>query len=915
MDSSALPRQVAEALDRGATILTANRRAARTLRHAFDRRALARGLPAWQPPPILSWDAWTGSLWHRLLIDGHATALLLNATQEHTLWREIVAAEPGTASARPLDALAETAANAWSLLHAWQAAPRLRGSAISTDTEAFEQWAQSFRQLCRAENLLTQAQLPEALRAATAAGHLQPSHAAAGAPDLLLVGFDSRTPAQTALLDALQASGLELDETAPATIEPRTVTTAPDPHDELAAAARWIRLRLVAQPTARLALIVPDIAAERAGIDRVLRAILAPELEEIAAPAATGPFEFSLGIPLAETPLVAAALDLLRLAAAPLPFERIGALLLSPHLAADPAESIARAEFDAFTFRRHTVLRPEFSLDALLHLASASRQAATIPTLLRHLRGVRGFLRQESLLAARSAADWSALFSSLLHSAGWTPTLPNATLGSAEFQVYRKFQSALDELSTLDFRGGRLSCAAALDALTRIAAQTLFAPESRNAPIQIMGPLESAGSHFDAVWFLRAGDLAWPTPVSPSPLLAWPLQRDLHLPGTHPEDEAALARRIATRIAASAPTVVFSYATESPEGRQRPSPALSHLGLDAVPLDSIAPPTPQPAAIAIESNEDIVPLPALPDRPVKGGATILQLQAACAFRAFAEIRLAATSLDTAGLGLDARERGSIVHAILDSLWSRLHTRDALRALARPVRDTLLAECIDHALIHALARSATPWDAAYLATERQRLLNLLRPWLDYEATRQPFTVAQREARLEDVRIGPLRLSVRVDRVDHTADGEEIILDYKTGAAEPAAWLTDRPDAPQLPLYAVLNDDRALAAVAFAIVRPGKDLGIAGYAAHAGVLINPARMAAPSLDTQREQWHTVLTALAAGFHSGEARVLPKHFPLTCKHCRQRLLCRLDLTALDADTLDEPDPHAVAEEEADV
>ena len=40
--------------------------------------------------------------------------------------------------------------------------------------------------------------------------------------------------------------------------------------------------------------------------------------------------------------------------------------------------------------------------------------------------------------------------------------------------------------------------------------ETLFAPESRDAPIQIIGPAESAGLTADGVWFLGANDLQTP---------------------------------------------------------------------------------------------------------------------------------------------------------------------------------------------------------------------------------------------------------------------------------------------------------------------------------------------------------------------------------------------------------------------
>ena len=44
-----LPRPIADALDRGATVVTANQRAARTLRVAFDRSKRELGFTSWQP--------------------------------------------------------------------------------------------------------------------------------------------------------------------------------------------------------------------------------------------------------------------------------------------------------------------------------------------------------------------------------------------------------------------------------------------------------------------------------------------------------------------------------------------------------------------------------------------------------------------------------------------------------------------------------------------------------------------------------------------------------------------------------------------------------------------------------------------------------------------------------------------------
>ena len=96
-----------------------------------------------------------------------------------------------------------------------------------------------------------------------------------------------------------------------------------------------------------------------------------------------------------------------------------------------------------------------------------------------------------------------------------------------------------------------------------------------------MGPLEAAGSTFDAIWFLRSGELSWPMPRSSNPLLPWPLQRELGMPGTDAQRDAEHARRMTERIAESAATVVFSYAMESAEGRQRLSSATEWIGTGA----------------------------------------------------------------------------------------------------------------------------------------------------------------------------------------------------------------------------------------------------------------------------------------------------------------------------------------------
>jgi probable DNA repair protein len=906
--ASVLPRDVAEILGRGGIILTGNQRAARTLRLDFDRRRRADGVASWQPPAIFAWDTWTASLWRRMLLTdlpgGIADRLLLNRSQELQLWRSVISTDAQWTSLQSVASLANMAADAWQLLCAYRGQSRLRALGVSGDTRAFQRWAQSFARRCNADLYLSMAELESAITDAISAGSFEPS-----VNEILLVGFDSRTPAQSALLEALRDTGVRVEESAPHAVAAQLhLATADTPEDELSEAALRVREAIAADPEARIAVIVPDIASERPEIDRIFRQVLAPELQSITADAALAPYEFSLGQPLLQSPMVAVALQLLHWTIDPLPTEEIGHLLLSPYFSVVPAERGDRAEFDAFELRRTRILRPEFDLPSLIGQLERSRRAHRLGAMLKQLRSLHRAAAKLLGTAGSSArqktfADWADTIRELLDAAGWASSGHDTSI---EYQTRLKWEGALDELATLDFEGSRPTFSQALSQMEGIVERTLFAPESHEAPIQIMSPQEAAGSRFDALYFLRCSDLAWPTRPGMNPLLGWRLQRDLLMPGSDAGQDSQRAARVTARLAASAPIVVFSYAKETADAHQRPSPTLAALAPEPLEHSPITD-TANGPTVSLEGVEEPGNIP-LADPRVRGGSGILKAQAACGFRAFAEKRLWSTALETLEPGMDASERGSIVHGALDHLWQQLHSQAALRELTPQQRSDALRRSIEHSLVKFQDAVASTWDAAYLDLQRDRLLRLLTPWLDLELSRPAFAVKLREQEFEDVAIGPLLLSIRVDRVDRIlgddgAELGEIILDYKTGVSRPSDWQGERPDDPQLPLYAALREPGTVAAVTFASIRPGRELGLHGLAARDGILPKAAKHHFESLDAQIADWHRVLTSLAQDFASGDARVRPKSFPKTCEQCKQRILCRIDPSTLEDEEAADP------------
>jgi RecB family exonuclease len=312
--------------------------------------------------------------------------------------------------------------------------------------------------------------------------------------------------------------------------------------------------------------------------------------------------------------------------------------------------------------------------------------------------------------------------------------------------------------------------------------------------------------------------------------------------------------------------------------------------------------------VAEELVPDDVALPPLASNEPRGGANVLKLQAACGFLAFAEMRLRSATLDFCELGLDAGERGDLVHRALESFWTTTRSQAELRALSAEER----VRRVDDAINEAFARLSSPppgWSSAYIRLQHERLRRLLLNWLNVEMQRGPFTVREREMGTT-VPVGPLQLRVRPDRVDEV-EGGVVLVDYKTGyRANPSNWEGNRPDDPQLPLYALLTKPGELQAMFFGRVRPGKDMRWQGVASNRSILPRASRQQIADLDVRRDEWRVVLNDLANDFAAGRAEVNPKSFGINCNGCGQRLLCRVDPEALVNIQVDEPE----LEEETD-
>lgn len=875
-----------EALKTGATLVTAGHRLARVLLADFNARMAASGQSAWPGADILPWQAWLERLWQELGETGATDRILLTPSQELALWERIIEEWDAHDTLLAAASAARTAQEAWQLTHAWRLPPETQPEA-SEDTRVFAAWAARYRQECERHGWLDGARLPDELVSAIRAGNIPlPSR-------LELAGFDEQTPQQQQLLEALIAAGCAVTLSASGTATGNAVrVTFNIEAEEAAAMAQWVGNRLAANPAAHIGVVVPELTARRAVIVRALEDRLVPSVTLPGEAGRERPFNLSLGLPLADHPLVHAALAILRLGAQVQRDDRldlldVGALLRTPFLGAAQSESGARARLDA---RLRESREPYVRLAYLIQ----SARALPCPELAARLQTWRTAL--DAMPRKQSPGRWAAVFAGLVRALGWPG---ERGLSSSEFQALEAWREQLGALSALDAVVPAIHYETALHHLEGAARNRLFQPQSAETAVQVLGVLEASGLSFDHLWIMGLHDEVWPPAPSPNPLLPIRRQRELKLPRSSPERELEVARRVTARLLAAGTETVVSCSLREADRVRHASPLIADLPevVFAEGLIDVAPPYRERihASAALEVIDDWQG-PALAAGHVAGGTAVIADQSACPFRAYARHRLAADEPVHPESGLGPADRGSLVHGALETLWAELGSQAGLLALDESACREAVTRAADTALARLQRRRPFTLAPRFRALEQERLEALLHEWLALERQRAPFTVAGVEA-CRALRVGVLELAARVDRVDVLENNERLVIDYKTGNPKIVYWFDPRPQEPQLPLYALygLADGRSAGAVAYARVKRGSCawLGLARAAgAPTGVTVladSDYAQEYASWTALEQSWRATLERLAGEFQQGTAAADPRNDDV-CRGCEQKPFCRI-------------------------
>lgn len=799
--------------------------------HITPNRRLARFLQEREDGRFLAWNDWLDEIWKTEyeLIVGDQPLQSLSDWQSALLWQRIIDELHVDPLLNKVQAVAQARA-AWSLSIQWQVDP-LQWKGEKTETDAFIHWLEAYQNHCEKHHWVDRAILPVVLY------RYWKNNPRKIPQQVNFRGFDELTPLQLSIIDYWKSEGASVEiEAASVQIQPYQYLSFEDRDAQLRAAAEFAQEALDNKPELPIGIVIPAIQDDWANIYDTFTEILGRDQ----------PFNISAGQPLGQTPVIYAAIECLRI-------QSVSYLLRTPYLAGGLSEQSERAICD----QRLSTLESESLPNHFI------RGYPDLPAEFRFIfdKALAQIQQYQSVQCLPS--EWIEKIFALLTLWGWPG---DRKLNSVAYQAVTHFYRLITDLASLDLVLGQTGFSDLINILIQRLNQTMFQAESQDKPIQVLGFLEAAGMQFSHLWVMDMGSDTWPAKPSPNPFIPMSVQIQLNIPHASFARELQFAQTMTQRMLTASQNIVMSFASHQEEGGlgNLPTPLLSESPVIANPVGVKQSSDPHPGLLRESPrNDDGLPLKTT---HLKGGSRIFKDQADCPFRAYARHRLSAIKPEKSTMGLSDKTRGTLVHEVLEKVWTTLKTREALFNLGSDELDNLLREKIKH----AIQKIEPPLTKAEADLETRRLIPILKDWFRQELDRPPFKILALE-KDQQVNIEGLSLKLRIDRIDQIGD-KICIIDYKTGEVNPRDWEPPRMDEPQLPLYACILQPEPQA-LAFAQIRKN-DLDWV-Y----------------SEDLDMQGWREAFKELADEFKSGYAAVLPKKGSATCAHCDLQSFCRVN------------------------
>ena len=887
-------------LDQETVVLVPTRGLLTLLNEQYAAAKIAQGLSVWEAPQLLVWADYVRLLWqvNRAQVSTHTGAFSLISTQQSLLlWTHVIEKSRRQEQALTLLNVQQTVVavqRSWRLMHDWQINLVALEQDHVADTEQLTQWMSDYQALLRKRGLIDEPLLLSAL--------LEISDLKIPFSRLVWHAYDLITAAQRSLNSRAAELGVDIvtPEVDIASSASADYLSYPDTATEIRQTLISARQLLEQDENHTVNIVIPDLSLRLPQVRELAREVFYSPSSPLQVQQNNSVYRFSLGEPLSDWAAIETALSVIKLLQNRCTVIDLSFLLRNQFLAMTTQHRQQARAFDRWLKKQrlHTLLvdnlptlyaqcldDPHTPQGPAVETDDFHAKLLKLVALRDELDEKLQLAKVENQFAALSFNQWVGVFSQWLDAWGWHTNTAGIELNSVQHQLHDRWKSLLQDYAGLSLVQRQAGLKRSIDVLQQMSRDAMFLPKSANSPILISSLLEAIGRPVDTCFLTGMND-AFPPPPRSDAFVPMRLLQNTDNPDASAQSSFVQAQRVNQSLLSSAHTRVISYAMLSDQDRElvnRPSPLYRDCDFVAPIVE------PEHAdVIALEAYQDSYgPAWSEPGR-ARGGSRIFENQSNCAFKAFVNHQLGFDAEDEVEFGLDAMDRGNVVHYLLDLLWERLDSQNELLAKSDQEIDTLIEHVISLGLQH-LEQKFSDDKFALLQHERYRLHRLLKRWLDFESRRpQNFTVLERE-KSNLATFAGIKFKYIIDRLDVTDDGQTFVIDYKTGAVDRNDWLGERLRRPQLPLYAVALDDEKRTQVSGIALAKVDAVEPKFVELAIGNVFRKKDSYEELWLSNRPEWEGMFSELATQFLSGFAEVNPID-DKTCQYCELHAVCRI-------------------------
>jgi len=663
-------------------------------------------------------------------------------------------------------------------------------------------------------------------------------------------GFKQRTPEQNKLFEILECQSLN-SRSLGNNIQALSFI---DQETELEAIAKWAKEVNLKNPNSQIGVVIPNLSQ----LQHLVKSTFDQEFDASLLETHHKPYNISLGISLCQYPLIQHLLSIVKISSqiinGNIELEMLMKIVTSPYIKGALIESNSRA----------------LLVNRILGLGCEKATTQKVlqlmkdcPVLIQIVNALRS-LKIDKKIALEDSLDSINL---LLLTWGFTS---DRSLSSSEYQLFEKYQNESLILNRLSNFYKKVSLFDAIKILNTHLNSVIFQPKRGAANIHILGALEAEGLYFDHAWVSSMTSNFIPGKIKMPLFIPQKTSIEYELPNSNfllVTEDAKVTLKALNNLS---PETTYSYAKLMQNREELPSPYIDFKDYQ------------EGSFIKTSSREliyiDDYKAPKIQDLSIKKGVKTLQNQMSCAFRGFAG-RLDIDDFEAPHVGLSRLQQGNLIHKILETFFNEIKSGASLLRLTELELDNLIEKHTESATL-SLPKSN------FKLNEKIRLVKIIRQHIDLEKQRSDFEVIKTESTSE-VDINGLKFSTRIDRMDRLANGDSLIIDYKTGKDVKVSQMTGDPiDQAQLPIYAVTN---SVDGVAFATIN-SNDCQFKAITKNKSELplTKQAINRMPEWDKQINEWMSILNSASEQFQNGIASVLP--VKNACDYCDYDLLCRV-------------------------